>query len=123
MDDVADEDLDRFPSDPFDLDTVNAGSVPKSYPVPLLGALTEDLTPPVLRDRWNAKLCCRMQIVSSNRRFEPGIRYELWPIDPESAADGLFVRSRYREVCWLLMQQEYVTMSGRRASRRRRTKV
>jgi hypothetical protein len=64
-----------------------------------------------------------LQIVPGNRRFQSSISYELWPVNAEPAANGLFMRSRYREVCRLLMQQEHVTMSGRRTSWRCRAEV
>lgn len=64
-----------------------------------------------------------LQVIPSNRGFEPSIHNELWPVNAEPAANSLLMRSRDREVCRLLMQQEYVTMSWRRASGWRRTKV
>jgi hypothetical protein len=64
-----------------------------------------------------------LQIVSGDRCFESSINNELCPVDAETAANSLLVRSWYREVCRLLMQQEHVTVGRGRASGRRRTKV
>lgn len=64
-----------------------------------------------------------LQIITSDWRLQPSIRDKLGPINIESAANSLSMRSWDRKVCRLLMQQEDIAMRWRSTSRWCRTKV